>query len=186
MAESERFLYFAYGSNMLTRRLRAADRTPSAVSQAIGYVERHRLTFDKLSKGRHNNSGKCDMERTDSATDRVWGVLFSILKTEEGALDTAEGLDNGYRKDPEVHVVTGNGVQVATAYIATEKDVSVKPYHWYKAFVVAGAVEHGLPSAYIEWLRTFESEPDSATRRRAENEALLFEPEETGSDGGVG
>jgi hypothetical protein len=31
MAEPERFLYFAYGSNMLTRRLRAADRTPSAL-----------------------------------------------------------------------------------------------------------------------------------------------------------
>jgi hypothetical protein len=31
------------------------------------------------------------MERTGIATDRVWGVLFSILKAEEGALDTAEG-----------------------------------------------------------------------------------------------
>ena len=116
----------------------------------------------------------------------VWGVLFSILKAEEGALDTAESLDKGYRKDREVRVVTSHGVKVATAYIATEKDVSVKPYHWYKAFVVAGAVEHELPSGYIEWLRTFESQPDSAAQRRAENEALLFEPDEAKEDGGVG
>ena len=146
----------------------------------------HRLTFDKLSKGSKNNSGKCDMERTGIATDRVWGVLFSILKAEEGALDTAEGIDKGYRKDGEVRVVTGDGVKVATAYIATATDVSAKPYHWYKAFVIAGAVEHELPCAYIEWLRTFESQPDSAAQRRADNEAVLFEPDEAKEDGGVG
>jgi hypothetical protein len=186
MAEPERFLYFAYGSNMLSRRLCAKNRAPSATSEGIGYVEKHRLTFDKLSKGSKSSSGKCDMERTGVATDRVWGVLFSILKSEEGALDDAEGLGGeGYRKDTKVRVMTANGTKVATAYIATEKDASVKPYHWYKAFVVAGAVEHALPFAYVEWLRTFESQPDQAAQRRAENEALLFAPanKESGDDG---
>ena len=40
------FVYFAYGSNVLTRRL--LKRTPSAVAIETGFVERHHLTFDKV------------------------------------------------------------------------------------------------------------------------------------------
>jgi hypothetical protein len=186
MAEQGRFLYFAYGSNMLWRRLCAKNRAPSAMPEGIGYVEEHRLTFNKLSKGTKVSSGKCDMEWTGVASDRVWGVLFSILKSEEGPLDKAEGLGEGYRKNTEVRVVTAEATKVATAYIATEKDASLKPYHWYKAFVVAGAVEHELPFAYVEWLRTFESQPDPAAQRRAENEALLFVSDERKRNPGRG
>jgi hypothetical protein len=39
------------------------------------------------------------MEGTGNPTDRVYGVLFSIAMNEEKALDDAEGLDKGYRKD---------------------------------------------------------------------------------------
>jgi hypothetical protein len=40
--------------------------------------------------------------------------------------------------------------------------------------VIAGATEHGLPSEYIEWLRTFEAQADVNTDRRSERESLLF------------
>jgi hypothetical protein len=33
-------------------------------------------------------------------------------------------------------------------YYATDKDASLRPYHWYKALVIAGAREHGLPPSY--------------------------------------
>lgn len=160
---------------MLTRRLCAPERAPSARRENIGYVEGYRLTFDKLSQGTRYRSGKCDMERTGIATDRVWGVLFSIETAHEGALDFAEGSGEGYRKDRDIMVVTPSGTRVATAYIATAKDPSVRPYHWYKGLVVAGAEEHRLPPPYIEWLRTFESQPDPAVQRRADNEALLVD-----------
>ncbi|MBN9126467.1 MAG: hypothetical protein J0I90_02615, partial [Nitrosospira sp.] len=39
---------------------------------------------------------------------------------------------------------------------------------------IAGAIEHGLPAEYIEWLRTFEAQADSNANRRSEREALLF------------
>lgn len=58
-------------------------------------------------------------------------------------------------------------------YYATSKDASLKPYHWYKALVVAGAVEHGLPFPYVEWLRTIESVQDQDPARRIEHERLL-------------
>lgn len=37
------------------------------------------------------------------------------------------------------------------------------------------AIEHKLPSAYVEWLRTFPSQPDPDSNRRAENEAIVFD-----------
>ncbi len=87
---TNKIVYFAYGSNMLSCRLR--NRTPSATKFGVGYVEKHRLTFDKVSK---DCSGKCDMNRTDVVTDRVYGVLFKIDPSEKTKLDAAEGLGNG-------------------------------------------------------------------------------------------
>jgi hypothetical protein len=58
---SDTFLYFAYGSNMLTRRLTLPARAPSAVCAGTGYVECHRLAFDKVSR---DGSGKADIEAT--------------------------------------------------------------------------------------------------------------------------
>jgi hypothetical protein len=49
-------LIFAYGSNMLERRLTA--RTPSAIPVGTAYVEEYRLTFDKVST---DGSGKCEI-----------------------------------------------------------------------------------------------------------------------------
>jgi gamma-glutamylcyclotransferase len=166
MAES--ILYFAYGSNMMTRRLR--KRTPSAHCEGTGFVRRHRLTFDKVST---DGSAKCDLEPTENETDRTYGVLFRIRAEEEPALDAAEGLGKGYRKD-QVSVITANGETTALAYLATDKNPAARPYHWYKAMVIAGAMEHTLPDSYIEWLRTAPSDADPKPDRRAENEALLF------------
>src|SRR5208282_3135763 len=133
---ANRFLYFAYGSNMLTQRLRA--RAPSARVEGTGFLEGRRLTFDKVSK---DQSGKCDAEATGNPSDYVCGVLFNIDRAEEKALGEAEGLHKGYRKDT-IDVVTTDGKRTAVVYIATEKAPSLRPYDWYKGFVIKGAIEH--------------------------------------------
>ena len=164
------FHYFAYGSNMLTRRLKAEDRAPSAVVAETGFIASRRLTFDKLSR---DGSGKCDAEETGNETDRVYGVIFEIKCAHKPALDRAEGRGKGY-KLKTVEVITKQRTVLAQTYIATRKERALRPYHWYKALVVAGAVEHDLPNCYVEWLRVFESKEDPHADRRAENEALLF------------
>ena len=164
------FQYFAYGSNMLTRRLIAADRAPSAKAIGIGYIKCRRLTFSKVSQ---DGSGKCDAELTGKKTDRVYGVIFGIALTDKAALNNAEGLEKGYAEE-HVDVVTGSGTVQVVTYIATKKEPVLRPYHWYKSITVAGAVEHGLPKDYVEWLRAFESIEDPNAERRAKNEALLF------------
>ena len=146
------------------------DRVPSAKALGVGYVTGHRLTFDKVSK--KDCSGKCDAEATGNEDDRVCGVLYEVDKAEKSRLDTAEGLGNGYEEKP-VDVVTARGLKRAVMYYATSKDPTLKPYHWYKAIVVAGAVEHGLPFPYLEWLRTIESVRDQDATRRVEYERLL-------------
>ena len=72
---------------MFTRRL--TRRTPSAAAVGIAYVEGYRLTFDKVST---DGSGKCDIEATGNAADRVYGVLFRIATAEAADLDDHEGL----------------------------------------------------------------------------------------------
>jgi gamma-glutamylcyclotransferase len=161
------FLYFAYGSNMFARRL--AARTPSALRITTAFVEGRRLTFDKVST---DGSGKCDIVATGNPADRVYGVLFRIATAEEHALDEAEGLGHGYRKD-EIIVVTFEGTLVAATYLATKKDPKCRPYDWYKAFVLQGAIENALPAAYIDLIRAVPSQTDPDTTRRARNEALL-------------
>jgi gamma-glutamylcyclotransferase len=161
------FLYFAYGSNMFARRL--AARTPSAVRITTALIDGRRLTFDKVSI---DGSGKCDIEPTGNPADRVYGVVFRIATAEERALDEAEGIGHGYRKD-EIMAVTSDGTLATMAYIATVKDPKRRPYDWYKAFVVQGATENALPAPYIELISAVPSQTDLNTARRARNEALL-------------
>jgi hypothetical protein len=153
--------------------MKHADRVPSAKFLGIGYITGYRLTFDKVSK--KDGSGKCDAEATKDEKDRVYGVLYSVEKSQkpkQPKLDCAEGLKNGY-EEKTVDVITSRGHKDAVMYYATSKDSSLKPHHWYKACVVAGAVEHQLPSPYIEWLRTVESIQDSDPARRTKEERLL-------------
>jgi len=165
----DKVICFAYGSNMFSPRMCHPDRVPSARPVGIGYVTGHQLRFDKAGK---DGSGKCDAEETQNASDRVYGALYSIDKSEQHKLDDAEGLRRGYDETP-VKVVTATRVVPAVMYYATSKDPSLKPYHWYKALVVAGAVEHGLPFPYVELLRTVDSVQDPVATRRAEHERLL-------------
>ncbi len=163
---------FAYGSNMFSSRMCAPDRVPSAKPLKAGYIKGYRLTFDKASK--RDGSGKCDAELTQNDKDRVYGVLYAVDQSEKPELDEVEGLHRGY-EEKAVDVVTANGVKTAVMYYATSeaKDPSLKPCHWYKALVVAGAVEHGLPFPYVERLRTIESVQDQDAARRMEHERLL-------------
>jgi cation transport regulator ChaC len=167
---NQTFLYFAYGANMFSRRIQSPNIAPSAMAVDIGFVQERRFTFGKVSR---DGSGKCDMEITDNSSNRAYGVLYRISGKDRENLNQAEGLGIGYN-ETNVQVVTAKGTYTAMTYIGSYKEAALRPYQWYKAFVIAGAIEHGLPTEYIEWLRTFEAQADSNADRRSEREALLF------------
>ena len=125
----DRFLYFGYGSNMLSARLIA--RTPSAVAHRTGYVMGRRLTFNKMSDDR---SGKCDVELTGNVADHVEGVLFWIDRAHKKALDDAEALGRGY-DETILEVVTADGTERANAYVATAGSTDGAPPYHCKALV---------------------------------------------------
>ena len=132
------FIYFAYGSNMLTERLRA--RCPSA--EIIGTADAHgyKICFEK--KGKYG-SGKATLASSDPRSDKTTGILFQINKSELGQLDRAEGKNKGYYRDDKFPVTsTENGNILAVTYIAEEFVRGLFPYDWYLALVVAGAMQH--------------------------------------------
>lgn len=163
------FFYFAYGSNMASRRLTAANRAPSARRLATGYVTGRRLAFDKYSS--RDKSAKCDCEATCSSLDRVYGVIYEIDLADRHLLDAAEGLHHGYR-DEILEVITPDAVYEALAYIATDKRPNLAPYDWYLEHVVRGALENELPASYVEAIRQVRVIPDANAARAASERAV--------------
>ncbi len=159
--------YFAYGSNMLAGRLR--ERVPSAKPLGRATLAGHRLAWHKRST---DGSGKCDIVETGEDADIVHGVLFEMDPYEKPQLDRAEGLGNGYDQK-RVDVMHEGKSKPAITYYVPHVDSRLKPYHWYKAFVVAGAKENGLPADYIGEIEKADSVQDANTDRREKNGRIL-------------
>jgi hypothetical protein len=158
--------YFAYGSNMLLERLR--ERVASARKAGIAYVEGRVLRWHKQGRDR---SGKCDIVETRARGEVVWGVLFDILPRELSGLNEAEA---GYELR-EVAVRGERGSSTAITYSAQgiHTDPTLQPFAWYKALVVAGAQEHGLPGDYVGRLEAVAARTDPDTARAEKMMALL-------------
>jgi len=162
---AETFLYFAYGSNMLGRRMLA--RTPSARRVGLATLPGFTLRWHKVSK---DGSGKCDVEAVPGGV--VYGVLYEIDLSDKPALDKAEGLAMGYR-EVQLELQTAGGPRQALSYQATNIDRFTSPYSWYKALVVAGAREQQLEPAYVQALEAVPAREDRDSARAAENLRVL-------------
>lgn len=156
---------FAYGSNMPAARLR--ERCPSARAIGIAELPGHELRWHKRSR---DESGKCDIVASDAAS--VFGVLYEIASREKRDLDRAEGLGAGY-EEIEIEVLCGGNPVTASAYRATDTDPALRPYTWYRALVIAGAKEHGLPASYIAGLESVPANEDADDARHHRNMALI-------------
>ena len=163
--EEQHLVCFAYGSNMLIKKLRS--RCPSAEKIGMCKIKKHNLKFHKVSKKDH--SGKCDCELTQIEADEVYGVLFRIPKSEAKSLDKAEGLGNGYEKKKIDVTTIEEGKDTAVMYCATDeaKDPNKKPYVWYLNQVIEGAKENCLPDDYIAKIRKVAADEDLDRARHA-------------------
>ena len=163
-------LNFAYGSNLLTRRLR--ERAPSARRVCIACLPGHELRWHKLGR---DGSGKCDAYATGDEADLLWGVVYRLALHDKQALDRAEGLGNGYQQKL-VQLHAGTRVVEAMVYIATRTAPDLAPYDWYKAFVSHGAVEHQLPHEHRSRIEAVPSLPDPDPHRARLNRRILEAP----------
>ena len=139
-------LYFAYGSNMLTARLQA--RCPSAVPLAVAKAEGHTFIYGKRGQ---DGSGKATLVPCEGGT--AYGVLFQVSDADMSVLDAFEGRGRGYERDDGFIVTNISTAAKVTAstYLAPKEfiDVSLMPFDWYHALILAGAAEHDLPGHYV-------------------------------------
>lgn len=164
----EELIYFAYGSNMSSARLRARVRT--ARSLGMGSLAGHRLEFHMHS--RNDGSAKCDAFLTGRPEDVLHGVLFGLASDELPVLDRYEGLGQAYER-VEVEVARADGARVlAQTYRALVAEPGSLPYDWYKAHVVNGAREHALPADYVARLEAVPEVVDRDAARRARELAI--------------
>lgn len=158
------FLYFAYGSNMLTTRI--ADRCPSAKRITSAYAKDHELVFEKRSV---DKSGKATLVRAKG--NNCPGVIFEINATERAALEEFEG--PGYVRNESFPVIRADGTAGTVAtYLAQEVAAGLKPYDWYLALILAGCEEHELDVGHIAKLRQIETLTDPNPTRKTSQAAL--------------
>lgn len=162
--------YFAYGSNMLTERLKA--RCPTAAPIGIASVAGFALEFSKEGA---DGSAKATLATADIWKRPVFGVVYEMDETDLPALDRAEGNGYGYNRQNEFTVrASGELQQSVVTYLAHPDAVTqdLKPYDWYHGLVLAGARQHGLPGSYIEELIAVSSVVDPMPNRSARLHAL--------------
>ena len=157
---------FAFGSNMCSGRFRDYRVSTEGPGRAALLCD-HLLLFNKKSV--NDKSGKANVAAR--AGSDVWGVLYTIPDSDLGKLDKGEG---GYRR-VRLSVRQTDGTSTdAWVYVAKkpDNDPALRPYTWYKRFLVEGAREHSLPAEYIANLESIIAVQDANVERDREKRAL--------------
>lgn len=135
--------YFAYGSNMSSRRLLA--RVPSARSLGVAHLPGFEMRFAKQS---HDGSAKCTIIPNPSAS--TLGVVYHIPNDQRAVLDRIEGQGFGYDVC-DIRITTQSGRRVTAFTYLSEDTAEILPaYTWYVEHVARGAREHGITQQYIK------------------------------------
>lgn len=166
---ADKLQIFSYGSNMWTKKLRT--HCSSALAKGVAELRGFELRWHKVSI---DGSGKCDIVQSENSEIRVFGVLYEIVSGEKQNLDSAEGLGQGY-EEIDVKIVCNGLKTFAKAYRAINIDQEIKPYSWYKARVIAGAREHGLPKDYIAQIEQIACDEDPDRKRHQAKVRLIEE-----------
>ena len=153
---------------MSSRRL--LSRVPSALKVGTAILSHHELRFHKVSN--KDGSAKCDVMETGDQQHNVIGVVFDIPEIEKSNLDLAEGLGSGYEiKDVEVELFNGVVIEAYT-YYATSINPELQPFYWYKQHVLTGALEHGLPEYYVQFIQSISCVDDPDLERHNKELAI--------------
>lgn len=145
--------YFAYGSNLHAAQM--ARLCPGHKFVGPARLPDHRLAFtlpDEEWQG-----GVADMQ--PSSGDEVWGALYRLEAHHLAALDTYEvfapdgpGEANDYVRRL-VKVNHSGAMREAWCYFVRAPHGHVAPSERYRAALIEGAIERGLPAEYVGEMR---------------------------------
>jgi cation transport regulator ChaC len=153
MTDKVAILYFAYGSNMLTKRLH--ERIPNARPCGIAVLREYEFNCNKKSK---DGSSKGNIAPLKDAV--TWGVIFELPEKAISILDKAEG---GYTRNTVSVSISGKVMECET-YISQEISTE-PPYDWYLNYIIEGAREHGLPEDYVLSLSRIKGKANKRNRK---------------------
>ncbi|BBY19669.1 poly-gamma-glutamate hydrolase family protein [Mycolicibacterium litorale] len=142
MPHTGRHAYFAYGSNLCVQQM--AQRCPDAADPRPATLADHDWLI--------NERGVATLEPVPGA--QVHGVLWQVSDHDLATLDSAEGVPVRYRRD-RLTVQTDDGPAPAWVYIDHRIEPG-PPRPGYLERIIDGALHHGLPHRWIEFLRRWD------------------------------
>jgi len=158
-----KFLYFAFGSNMCTKRIHINN--PSAVFKHVAVVEGYKLFFGYSDSNRWRGEVATIVEETGA---NVHGIIWELDKDHQVTLDKQEGVPTVYQRievqarplgrsssNKNSEKLTCVSYQLLPENLVNAKNLPSKVY---KNVLLTGAKEHSMPDFYIEKL---ENHPDN-------------------------
>jgi gamma-glutamylcyclotransferase len=144
-------LYFCYGDEMNSERIRSICDNP--VFLGIARLPDYRLVFVGHSK----KWDGADEALVNSPGSEVWGAVYQLGFTDGDSLDLRKdirlnGTGQRFHYPAEVYAPDGSPYSILF-YQKAELGEPKMPSTEYLEFIVAGTVERGLPTAYVEELR---------------------------------
>ncbi|XP_022914958.1 gamma-glutamylcyclotransferase-like [Onthophagus taurus] len=170
LAMSKTFSYFAYGSNLLSKRIHINN--PSAVLVGPGKLLDHRLDFLTYSK----RWGGASATIVPMKNSHVWGAIWEIDNDHMKCLDNQEGVQDNLYFAKTVEIVLPNGekrtcrVYQQTATPEHVDDIKElpkdrQPSTVYLTTIILGAEESCLPDDYREYLKSI---PDNGYKGKVD------------------
>ncbi|KAM6974578.1 gamma-glutamylcyclotransferase a [Tautogolabrus adspersus] len=149
VAAKGRFMYFAFGSNLLKERLKLAN--PSAVFCTTGRLKDYELNFGLWQKHADNSWHGGVATILSHPGSEVWGVIWTLGDENITSLDKQEGVSLGQYSPLEVSVETDKGLMLCRTYQMNNFH-PCPPSPQYKEVVCLGAEQNGLPVEYMKRL----------------------------------
>lgn len=174
------FYYFGFGSNLLEKRIKVQNKSAERVGP--GKLVDYRLDFadstadEKYFSPTWNGCPATIIENPGSA---VHGAVWRINDDDVEELDRQEGVECGIYKPLTVKVlvdIEGETAKVScrtyqlvhnppTPLDPTKRPFERQPSETYLNVILNGAEETGLPADYIEFLKSFKHNGNTAINK---------------------
>lgn len=145
-------LYFAYGSNLFSERMK--KKYKSVFYLGAAYYPNFGLSFTRKSRSKRMKDGwVADMVFDPNSC--VWGMVYYISSNDLLMLDKQEVvyLDDGYLRQKVVIFGSNDEEYVAWTYFVKVKGNGL-PHPLYMKMILDGAQYHKLPRDYIDFLKS--------------------------------
>lgn len=147
MNDSQRFLYFAYGSNLWTEQMiRRVGAECISVLPKQAFLSGYRLAFNM--RGSDGNV-YANVMKTGPG---VRGIVYTL---NEEAMRSLDDFEKGY--DRVVLNVTINQDEITPVHVYVSQDANLhegqQPTDAYLSRILRGATEYFFPAEYIEYIR---------------------------------